>query len=94
MHIAFHLRAGIAEATLRAGFRLIPESGDSKVIGWGRQDRVCFVSQARRAQILFPDARLHWFAHSGHFPHWHVPQETVELIFDSINRDSATTKLQ
>lgn len=29
---------------------------------------------------LFPDARLCWFPHSGHFPHWHSPRETLQLI--------------
>lgn len=50
------------------------------VIGWGRQDRVCFPRQAARAQRMFPDARLHWFEHCGHFPHWDAPEETVRLI--------------
>lgn len=50
------------------------------VIGWGRRDRLCFPNQAARAQELFPDARLHWFEHCGHFPHWDAPEETVRLI--------------
>lgn len=50
------------------------------VIGWGRHDRVCFTSQAKRALALFPDARFHWFEHSGHFPHWDAPHETTRLI--------------
>ncbi|AIZ62641.1 hydrolase [Hymenobacter sp. DG25B] len=50
------------------------------VIGWGRQDLVCLPRQAARAQALFPDARLHWFAGCGHFPQWDQPQETVRLI--------------
>ncbi|MBW3638018.1 MAG: alpha/beta hydrolase [Armatimonadetes bacterium] len=54
------------------------------VIGWGRRDYVCFPSQARRALRLFPDARLHWFEHCGHFPQWDAPQETVRLILDSM----------
>ncbi len=53
------------------------------VIGWGRQDRVTFPSQAETATRLFPDARLHWFDHCGHFPHWDVPAATVRLILDS-----------
>lgn len=53
------------------------------VIGWGRRDRVCFASQAKRAVSLFPDARLHWFDHCGHFPHWDVPEEATRLILDS-----------
>jgi pimeloyl-ACP methyl ester carboxylesterase len=52
------------------------------VIGWGRRDRVCFARQAARAQALFPDARLHWFEHSGHFPHWDEPGATARLILD------------
>ncbi|WP_280640651.1 alpha/beta fold hydrolase [Hymenobacter volaticus] len=50
------------------------------VIGWGRQDRVCFPSEARRAVAAFPDAALYWFDHCGHFPHWDQPAETVQLI--------------
>jgi len=50
------------------------------VIGWGRQDRVCLPGQAPRALAKFPDARLHWFDHCGHFPHWDVPAEAIRLI--------------
>ncbi len=50
------------------------------VIGWGRHDRVCPPQQAPRALALFPDARLHWFARSGHFPQWDTPEETVRLV--------------
>lgn len=53
------------------------------VIGWGRHDRVCFPSQAKRALELFPDAQLHWFEHSGHFPMWDVPRETIRMILAS-----------
>lgn len=53
------------------------------VMGWGRHDRVTLARQARRAQRLFPAAKLHWFDHSGHFPMWDVPDETVRLILDS-----------
>ena len=53
------------------------------VIGWGRQDRVCLPSEAAVAQALFPDARLHWFSHCGHFPHWDQPEDTVRLILAS-----------
>ena len=49
-------------------------------IAWGRQDRVCFPSQAKRALELFPDASLYWFESSGHFPQWDVPRETSKLI--------------
>ncbi len=50
------------------------------VISWGSKDRVCFPGQAKNAVKLFPDAQLHWFKKSGHFPHWDLPQQTVELI--------------
>jgi pimeloyl-ACP methyl ester carboxylesterase len=36
--------------------------------------------QATRAVARFPSARLHWFEHSGHFPLWDEPVETVKLI--------------
>jgi pimeloyl-ACP methyl ester carboxylesterase len=53
------------------------------VIGWGRNDRVTLPSQAARAQALFPDATLHWFADCGHFPHWDQPEQTAQLILES-----------
>jgi pimeloyl-ACP methyl ester carboxylesterase len=52
------------------------------VIGWGKNDLVCLPIQAKRALRLFPDAKLHWFAHSGHFPQLDVPQETIRLILE------------
>ena len=52
-------------------------------IGWGRQDRVCLPRQAQRAAALFPDARVHWFAHSGHFPVWDVPRDAARVILDN-----------
>lgn len=55
----------------------------SLVIGWGRDDRVCFPDQAKRAIELFPDARLHWFENCGHLPHWDVPREATRLILAS-----------
>jgi pimeloyl-ACP methyl ester carboxylesterase len=55
----------------------------SAVIGWGRQDRVTFPSQAQRAQELFPDASLRWFDDCGHFPHWDQPGETVRVILEA-----------
>ena len=54
------------------------------VIGWGRRDRVCFPSQARRALAMFPDAHLHWFDRCGHFPQWDSPRETVRLVLDAM----------
>jgi pimeloyl-ACP methyl ester carboxylesterase len=56
-------------------------------IGWGRKDRVCFPGQAKRALELFPDASLHWFDGSGHFPQWDVPREATRLILASTGRD-------
>ena len=53
-------------------------------IGWGRHDRLCLPVQAERAQAAFPEARLHWFEKSGHFPAWDQPEETVELILSSL----------
>jgi pimeloyl-ACP methyl ester carboxylesterase len=50
------------------------------VIGWGKQDRVCFPSQAIKALHLFPDAHLYWFNKSGHYPHWDKPAEAAALI--------------
>ena len=49
-------------------------------IGWGRQDRLCLPRQASRAQAAFPSADLHWFASSGHFPAWDMPDEIVTVI--------------
>jgi pimeloyl-ACP methyl ester carboxylesterase len=49
-------------------------------IGWGRHDRVCLPVQAARAQAAFPEARLHWFDHSGHFPMWDEPDAAISLI--------------
>ena len=43
-----------------------PSSGPV-TIGWGRQDRLCLPSQAKRARAAFPGAAMHWFDHSGHF---------------------------
>ena len=65
--------------------------GAPLVIGWGRNDRVCFPNQAQRAMELFPDARLHWFERCGHFPHWDAPQETVRLILDNSPRQIIPT---
>lgn len=64
------MQEGVPPGTLRAPM----------VIGWGRHDRVCPPRQAARAMARFPDARLHWFEHSGHFPMWDVPEETAQLI--------------
>ena len=59
--------------------------GAPLVIGWGRHDRVCFPRQAQQALRLFPDARLHWFDHSGHFPQWDEPRAAARLILDTLS---------
>ncbi|MCZ2847990.1 alpha/beta fold hydrolase [Modestobacter sp. VKM Ac-2978] len=55
-------------------------------IGWGRRDRVTLARQAARALEAFPDAELHWFDGSGHFPMWDVPAETVALVLAATAR--------
>lgn len=50
------------------------------IIGWGRRDRVCLPRQAARAVAMFPDAKLQWFEHCGHFPHWDAPEAATRLI--------------
>lgn len=55
----------------------------SLVIGWGKQDRVCFPGQSIKALELFPDAMIHWFNNCGHFPHWDQPEKTIDLILQS-----------
>lgn len=61
----------------------IKEARAPIMIGWGRKDRLCLPRQARRAQAAFPQAALHWFEKSGHFPMWDQPEETVRLILDA-----------
>jgi pimeloyl-ACP methyl ester carboxylesterase len=53
------------------------------VFGWGRKDRLCLPQQADRAMKAFPEATLHWFERSGHFPMWDQPEETVRVILDA-----------
>ena len=50
------------------------------LIVWGKQDRVTLPSQAKRAQQLFPDARIELFDSCGHFPHWDQPERTVRTV--------------
>lgn len=60
-----------------------PASASSRVvIGWGRKDRLCLPQQASRAIAAFPEATMHWFAKSGHFPMWDQPQEAVRVILE------------
>ncbi|GAB3879564.1 alpha/beta fold hydrolase [Hymenobacter segetis] len=60
------------------------------VIGWGRQDRVCLPSQSSLALAKFPDARLYWFEHCGHFPQWDQPAEATRLILAATSRQPFT----
>lgn len=58
----------------------------SLIIAWGRQDRVCLPYEADRALKLYPDARLRWFNHCGHFPQWDTPQELIQMIRENTGR--------
>jgi pimeloyl-ACP methyl ester carboxylesterase len=71
----------LAIAPMQAG-PAAPGSG-RVTIGWGRHDRLCLPQQAARAVAAFPGSALHWFEHSGHFPHWDEPEATVRLIFEA-----------
>ena len=59
------------------------EAAAPVVIGWGRKDRLCLPQQADRAIKAFPEATMHWFERSGHFPMWDQPEETVSVILDA-----------
>ena len=59
------------------------ESAGPITLGWGRHDRLCNPAQAQRAMAAFPDARLHWFENSGHFPMWDEPVAAAGLILES-----------
>lgn len=60
-------------------------------IVWGRNDRVCFPVQAHRALKKFPDARLQWVEHCGHFPQWDKPHQTVRIILNATGKEAAHT---
>lgn len=53
------------------------------LVGWGRWDRLTLPPQARRVLAAFPDATLHRFAHSGHFPQFDEPEETVRVVLEA-----------
>jgi pimeloyl-ACP methyl ester carboxylesterase len=53
------------------------------VVGWGRWDRLTLPTQARRVLAAFPDATLHRFGGSGHFPQFDEPVETVRMVLDA-----------
>jgi pimeloyl-ACP methyl ester carboxylesterase len=61
-----------------------PAAGNAgpMTIGWGRHDRLCNPGQAARAVAAFPQARLHWFEQSGHFPMWDEPDAAARLILE------------
>lgn len=59
-----------------------PAAGPVTIV-WGRRDRLCLARQAQRAKAAFSNARLHWFAHSGHYPMWDEPVATARLILDA-----------
>lgn len=50
------------------------------VICWGKQDKLCPPSQAKRAQLMHPGASMYWFKKCGHFPQWDSPGELVKLV--------------
>ena len=77
------LVADLANSPEQEGPAVEPETRIT--IGWGRQDRLCFPSQAARAKAAFPSAELHWFEQCGHFPMWDQPVETIRLILASTN---------
>ncbi|RYF93125.1 MAG: alpha/beta hydrolase, partial [Caulobacteraceae bacterium] len=70
----------LATGPLQAGAASTP---GRVTIGWGRNDRLLLPRQAHRAQAAFPNARLRWFDHCGHFPHWDQPEETVQTILQA-----------
>ena len=61
----------------------VQQTAHPVVIGWGRKDRLCLPQQAKRAMAEFPQATMHWFEESGHFPMWDEPRETVRVILDA-----------
>ncbi len=58
-------------------------------IGWGRHDRLTLPVQAERAVAAFPGARLHWLEHSGHYPLFDEPDETIALIMEATGAGAA-----
>lgn len=87
--LLYNLAYGEKQKGCRSGFIKHP-----LVIGWGKQDRICLPSQAKRALELFPDAELHWFNNCGHFPQWDQPQETIKLILETTENPAGVRTLQ
>jgi len=86
-------RASNFEAIVKDLTSIAPQQGPaakivrSVAIGWGRQDRLCFARQARRAQAAFPGASLHWFDRCGHFPMWDQPLDTARFILRTLDNE-------
>ena len=59
------------------------EGSGPVTIGWGRHDRLCFPTQALRAQQAFPGSKLVWFDHSGHYPMLDEPEATSAVILQA-----------
>lgn len=76
----------LARGPLQQGSALTP---GRVTIGWGRHDRLLLPRQAARAQAAFPPARLHWFEHCSHFPHWDQPADTARVILETVGGDAA-----
>ncbi|MBC7435825.1 MAG: alpha/beta fold hydrolase [Bdellovibrionales bacterium] len=72
----------LASGPIQRGSALMP---GRVTIGWGRHDHLLLPRQAMRAKAAFPSAGLHWFEHSGHFPHWDEPAETARLILETVS---------
>ena len=60
-----------------------PTNGCARCHRLGTQGSACLPQQADRAMKAFPEATLHWFERSGHFPMSDQPQETVRVIVDA-----------
>lgn len=60
----------------------IPKTGyvQPVVICWGKHDKLCPPSQAKRAQAMHPGASMYWFKKCGHFPQWDAPGELAKLV--------------
>ncbi|TGX55926.1 alpha/beta fold hydrolase [Sphingomonas gei] len=85
--VARELQGLVATRTFAALVRDLAEgpmqqgsAAERITIGWGRHDRLCLPRQAARAMAAFPNASLHWFERSGHFPMWDEPAESASLI--------------
>ncbi len=76
----------LARGPLQQGSTLTP---GRVTIGWGRRDHLLLPRQAARAQAAFPSARLLWFEHCGHFPHWDQPADTARVILETVDGDIA-----